>query len=171
MEDLHLRWQHRWITPNARAQNSAVHGLGTVATKPISKGEAVSVLGGIIVPSSSIGEYRKKMGHVGIQVDDDFFICPSTRSELEETGVFNHSCEPNIGYANTLKFIAIRDIRAGEELVFDYAFGEISFEPFECNCGSAKCRKIIKPDDWKNPRIQSEYGEYFSPYQKARIKK
>jgi SET domain-containing protein len=162
-------WQHRWITPKAEAQKSRIHGLGTVAIEQIHKGEIVGVLGGVIISSEEIAEYRRRMGHVGIQVNENFFICPTSRKELEETEVFNHSCEPNIGYIDSITFVAIKDIKPMEELVFDYAFSETFFEPFECKCGSANCRKIIKPDDWKIAKIQEKYGQYFSPYLKKKI--
>lgn len=142
-----------------------------IATEPIPKGEIVAVLGGIIVPKKDIHQYRDKMGHVGIQIDDDFFICPATREELEGTGVFNHSCNPNVGYhGNAVIVHAIRDIKKGEELCFDYAFVERDFEEFACKCGSNNCRKIIKPTDWENPEIQKRFGQYYSPYLKKKIR-
>lgn len=168
-QDLHLVWSHRWITTKAKAINSRIHGLGTIAVEPIKKGETIAVLGGIVIHKSGMHRYWKLMGEVGIQVDDDFFICPSSREELEKTGVFNHSCEPNCGFAGTLRLVAIRDIKKGEELVFDYAFSESFVEPFECKCGSPNCRKIIKSDDWKNPALQKKFAEYFSPYLKQKI--
>lgn len=69
------------------------------------------------------------MGHVGIQIDENFFICPTSREELKKTGVFNHSCEPNAGFRSSIVLEAIRDIKAGEEITFDYAFCEMYFEP------------------------------------------
>ncbi len=171
MKNLHKIWKHRWITPKARSYKSKIQGLGVVAIKLIQKGEIVAVLGGVIVPISEIKKYRKKLGHVGIQINDNFFICPTSREELEETGVFNHSCNPNIGYLDSITFIAIRDINPGEELTFDYAFSETVFKAFKCNCGSKNCRKIIKPSDWKIPEIQKKYKKYFSPYLKRKILK
>ncbi len=173
MTDLHNIWKHRWITPKAKSTKSKLHGIGVVAVENISKDETVGVLGGIILTKSEIKNYwrKMKMGHVGIQFSDDFFICPTTRKELEETGIFNHSCEPNCGFKNSIELVAIRDIKAGEELVFDYAFCESLMESFECSCGSKNCRKIIKPTDWKIPEIKKKYGNYFSPYLKTKILK
>ena len=168
-QDLHAVWPHRWITPKAKAINSQIHGLGTIAVEPIQKGETIAVLGGITIHKSQIRSYWGKMGHVGIQTDDDFFICPSSREELEKTGVFNHSCEPNCGFGSTLRLVATRNIKKGEELVFDYAFSESFADAFECKCGSPNCRKTIKPDDWKNPALQKRFAEYFSPYLKQKF--
>ncbi len=170
MEDLHKTWPHRWITPKAKSVKSPIHGLGVISVKEISKGESVGVLGGIIVPTLEIKDYWKKLGHVGIQISDDFFIVPTTRKELEETGVFNHSCDPNCGFKSSIEFVALKNIKSGEELTFDYAFCESLIESFKCKCGASNCRKIIKPADWKNPELQKKFGGYFSPYLKNKLK-
>ncbi|QQG39719.1 MAG: SET domain-containing protein-lysine N-methyltransferase [Candidatus Aenigmatarchaeota archaeon] len=172
MEDLHARWPHRWLTPKAVVKSSRIHGLGIFCGGDIAKGETVLVAGGVIVPCSEISEYRKIMGiDVGAQIDDDFFICPTNREELEDRGVVNHSCNPNIGMVNSISLGALRKIRADEELVMDYAFHETSFEPFKCNCGSANCRGTIRPTDWRLPELQKKYGKYFSPYLQRKFMK
>jgi uncharacterized protein len=164
MNDLHNKWPHRWLSEKAEARKSPIHGLGVFAKEPIKKGENVGVLGGIIVPTSEIREYWKIMGHIGIQIDNNFFIVPTTREELEEKGVFNHSCNPNLGYSNSITLVAIKNIEAGEELVFDYAFNETYHDSMKCNCGSKNCRGIIKPDDYKIKEIKEKYRQYYSPY-------
>lgn len=170
MKDLRTIWKHRWLTQKARVRDSKIHGLGTVAIKPLVRGELVCVFGGIVVPSSEILKYREKMGHVGIQVDDKFFICPTSRREIEQNGTFNHSCEPNVGCLDSIIYIAIKDINPGEELTADMAFTESLFEPFECKCGSSNCRRIIKPTDWKIPKLQKKYRQFFSPYLKRKFR-
>lgn len=170
--DLHSRWPHRWLTPKAESKKSPMHGWGVFAKEKILKGEDINVFGGIAVPLSEIEEYRKINDHAGIQVNDRFFIVPATREEIEERGIFNHSCEPNVGFNNSsVTMAAIRDVEAGEELVMSYAFMESAyFEPFTCNCGSLNCRKIIDNNTWKDKEFQAKYGEYYSPYLKGKIK-
>jgi uncharacterized protein len=169
MKDLHKKWPHRWLNKKAEARRSNIQGTGVFAKEKILKGEPVGVLGGVIVHKNKIKEYRKIMTQVGIQIDDDFFIVPTTREELEVYGVFNHSCNPNIGYSNSITYIAIRDIELGEELVFDYAFSETFYNGFDCRCGSKNCRQIITPKDWQNKNIQRKYIKYFSPYLRDKI--
>ena len=117
------------------------------------------VIGGIIVPRKDIYNYRKIMGHTiyGIQVHDDFWIVPSDKKEAQETGIPNHSCNPNIGFDGSICYIAIRDIKKDEEILLDYAFMETEFQPFECKCGSNNCRKIIKPTDRQITEIQKNF--------------
>lgn len=171
MEDLHDKWPHRWITPKAECKKSPICGFGIFAVKNIKKGEVVAIIGGIVVPVSEIKEYWDKIGHFGAQVNDDFYIVPSTKEEVEKDGSTNHSCEPNVGWVGDIQIIAMKDIKKGDEITADYGMYDTISEPFKCNCGSKNCRKIIKPDDWKIPELQKKYYEYFSPYLKEKIKK
>ena len=167
--DLHSEYNHRWHGPKVKSYNSPIHGLGVIACEEIKEGESAFIYGGVIIPRKEIGEYWKKMGHVGIQVEDDFWICPTSREELEKQGVINHSCDPNTGFRSQLSLVAIKDIKSGEEITFDYAFTESFMEDFQCRCGSADCRKTITQNDWQKEEIQKRCGDYFSPYLKARF--
>lgn len=164
MEDLHKRWHHRWITPKAESFNSNIHGIGVRAKEDIAKGEIVGVLGGIVVPTSEINEYRKIMGDLGVQISDNFWIVPSTKEEVKTGGAVNHSCNPNLGFKGDIIIIAIKDIKKGEEFTMDYGLYHSTMDSFECNCGSENCRKIITKDDWRIPKLQEKYREYFAPY-------
>ena len=57
--------------------------------------------------------------------------------------LINHSCNPNCEVAGTgLKVwvYAIRDIKEGEELSYDYGFGyDEYYKDFPCRCGSKNC--------------------------------
>jgi SET domain-containing protein len=167
--DLHDRWPHRWLNSKVKSFSSPIHGLGLVSLAEIKKDEVILVYGGIVVPASEIQDYWDRMSHVGIQISDGFFICPATREELETTGVVNHSCEPNAGFSSPIHLVALKDIEAGQEIAFDYAFIESSFSSFRCNCKTANCREMITQDDWKIKSIQEKFGAYFSPYLKQKI--
>ena len=57
--------------------------------------------------------------------------------------LINHSCDPNCEvYGTGLKVwvYAIRDIKKGEELTYDYGFGfDQDYRDFPCKCRSKKC--------------------------------
>ncbi|KAG8348274.1 SET domain [Trypanosoma vivax] len=61
-----------------------------------------------------------------------------------------HSCEPNVRIltdcnARKLECVAIRDIREGEIVAFNYLTTEWDMQsPFTCLCGSAKCHGEIR---------------------------
>lgn len=55
----------------------------------------------------------------------------------------NHCCDPNTEF-NGLNVLAIKNISKGQELTLDYAhFLDENMEPFDCQCGSSKCRGKI----------------------------
>ncbi|MGC1373602.1 MAG: SET domain-containing protein-lysine N-methyltransferase [Candidatus Sulfotelmatobacter sp.] len=62
----------------------------------------------------------------------------------------NHSCEPNCEI-DEIKgrawLFALRDIAAGEELLWDYNLYDDE-EPAPCHCGSPKCRGTMYSREW-----------------------
>jgi SET domain-containing protein len=162
----------RWLTPKATSYQSPKHGLGIKAIQEIKKGEDVLVYGGLIIHSDETAEYWSLMGHIGTQIDNDFFIVPANREEIKSTGTINHSCEPNTGFKEQIQLVAIKDIQAGEEITLDYAFCE-STHPmnFTCSCKSENCRGSITNNDWMIPDLQKRYGKFFSPYLRKRFEK
>ena len=61
--------------------------------------------------------------------------------------LINHSCNPNCEVSGTgLKVwvYAIRDIKKGEELTYDYGFGfDEGYKDFPCRCRSKNCAGYI----------------------------
>ena len=57
--------------------------------------------------------------------------------------LINHSCNPNCevdGKGLKLWITAIKDIKKGEELSYDYGFGyDVDYKLFPCKCGSQNC--------------------------------
>ena len=62
----------------------------------------------------------------------------------------NHSCDPNTKQVyltdSMFEMVALRAIKAGEELTCNYESFDQGFDgtSFQCKCGSANCRKTIK---------------------------
>jgi hypothetical protein len=72
--------------------------------------------------------------------------------------------------------VAFKDIRAGEEITFDYAMTDancsgIACVEMECLCESKNCRKVVTGDDWKRLDLQTKYRGYFSTYVQSLINK
>jgi SET domain-containing protein len=170
--DIHSLWSHRWLNPKCEVKPSPICAKGVFAKAPIKKGEIVRMTGGIIIPKSDIERYNKLIVYdvedIYLDVSDDFVIAPA-QEDLDKTATINHLCSPNVGFLDTITIIAIRDIEPDEELGWDYAFSQTTFETFDCRCEKSNCRKVIRPDDWQIKSIQQEYGQYFSPYLKAKI--
>ncbi|MGB7599172.1 MAG: SET domain-containing protein-lysine N-methyltransferase, partial [Candidatus Sulfotelmatobacter sp.] len=62
----------------------------------------------------------------------------------------NHSCDPNCEVdeiKNRVWILAIRNIAAGEELLWDYNLYDDD-DPAPCHCGSPKCRGTMYSREW-----------------------
>lgn len=111
------------------------------------------------------------------QIESDFYICPieADDSFLEAGFLMNHSCSPNCGVRGQLTFVAMHDIKKGEEVTYDYAMTDMktrrekSWDEMECACKSEVCRKVVTGDDWKIPELQRRYKGYFSDYLEKKI--
>jgi hypothetical protein len=99
-----------------------------------------------------------------IQVDDDLFFAATNSEEMEIGDYLNHSCDPNLGIKDSLKLIALKDVKIGEEVAFDYAMTESSDFEIKCLCGKSNCRRKITGEDWKRKDLQEKYKGYFSDY-------
>lgn len=77
----------------------------------------------------------------------------------------NHSCNGNCGFDDDGDFTAIRDIRRGEELSYDY--GLVESNPrfsMRCNCGSENCRYVITGNDWSNESFTRRNHDHMHPH-------
>jgi SET domain-containing protein len=63
--------------------------------------------------------------------------------EYNDARLINHSCNPNCeveGKGLKLWITAIKDIKKGEELSYDYGFGyDEDYKQFVCKCGAKNC--------------------------------
>jgi hypothetical protein len=105
-----------------------------------------------------------------LQITDDFCI--------ESTAGFdnnlNHSCNPNcyIDFTNRNQpvLVALRDIKKGEELSFNYNATDYDlYDPrctcsFHCNCGAPNCLEEIKGYKYLTPEQKREISPYLAPY-------
>lgn len=70
----------------------------------------------------------------------------------------NHSCNPNCGLTPDLELKTLRNIRQGQELLWDYSTSMLERHwTMPCNCGSANCRHIIRDFDLLPEKLQARY--------------
>lgn len=66
--------------------------------------------------------------------------------------LINHSCEPNCEAwieEDEIFIYALRDVKEGEELTFDYGFDIECYEDHPCRCGSKSCVGfIVSREQW-----------------------
>ncbi|MGQ0618978.1 MAG: SET domain-containing protein [Panacagrimonas sp.] len=122
-------------------------GYGVFATRPIPRGTIVWILcrfDRILTPQDFVAlpePYRRVVGRYGyIAGDGNYVLC------WDHGRYVNHSCDPAmLGVGPELE-VAVRDIAAGEQITCEYGGLNIT-APLRCQCGAARCRGSIRPDD------------------------
>jgi hypothetical protein len=156
-----------YLSPKAEARKKPNGQMGIFACGPISAHEVVSVWGGEILTQEQVDTLPELHRHYVMQVEEHFYLGGGT---ADDTNYFNHSCDPNVGLSGQMVLLAMRDIAPDEEICFDYAMSDGSpYDEFECECGAANCRKIVRGTDWQNSLLWERYKGYFIPYLQRRI--
>ena len=154
-----------YLSPKAAVKTSPIHGNGLFAKEPILAGEIVCVKGGHIFLRDNLQEVSAQLGPAEIQIGKNLFIGPLSQEEREGGMIFsNHSCDPNIGVKGQIVFVAMRDIKAGEELTHDWAMTDNDTYEMQCHCSASNCRKVITGQDWRKPDLQERYRGFMSWY-------
>jgi SET domain-containing protein len=119
-------------------------GKGAFALRDIKKGESLANFSGEELKRQEIHNRiiaGQENADDPLQIDDDLFL------DIDNDAYFfNHNCEPNAGIRGRCELIAIKDIKKGEEITFDYATTVgVNIENWimECACGATNCRKVI----------------------------
>lgn len=142
-------------------RRSPRHGRGVYATARIPAGTPIIEYTGELI-SEAEGERRYPTLPDGAEEAEHTYLLTLDDTRVIDANVggnaarfINHSCEPNcepMPYGDHMWIVAVRDIRPGEELAYDYAI-ELD-EPhtparkrrFPCRCGARTCRgSLLKP--------------------------
>jgi SET domain-containing protein len=153
-----------------QVRRSGVHGKGVFALQDIAEGETLIEYVGEVI---SWDEAQERHPHDPNDPNHTFYFHVNEDRVIDalyggnSSRWINHSCDPNCeaDEDNDRIFIkAIRNIKAGEELNYDY--GLIIDEPYTkklkaeypCWCGSANCRgTLLSPKERKDtPKTPSQ---------------
>lgn len=143
-------------------------GQGMFAVEAVTAGELLVVWGGELRTSDQINSLQDGNNCHGLQVDEGVYLWSIRDGDAGD--YVNHSCDPNAWVSGQISLLARRDIRAGEEITFDYATTDASdYDTFECHCGSALCRGMVTGQDWQRADLQERYQGHFSAYIQRRL--
>ncbi len=161
-----------WVTPQASRRRSRIHGLGLVAEEPIDRGDVVAVKWGELVDRATLADYMDVANDNYLPITDSLCVAPVSQHGRGESMIYiNHSCQPNVGLMGNVVLVARRLITRGEELTIDYAtFLDGAFR-MDCKCGAARCRRVVRGTDWRNPSFRRRTGPYLAPYLRARVQR
>ncbi|MEZ5301749.1 MAG: SET domain-containing protein-lysine N-methyltransferase [Verrucomicrobiales bacterium] len=147
-------------------RSSGIHGSGVFAKRRIPEGEWIIQYVGEKVTKEESNRRgleweatAKKSGDGAVYLfilDDETDI--DGNFPYNTARLINHSCDPNCEAqicesedgGNEIWFVALRDIKKGEELVFNYGFDLESYEDHPCRCGAKRCVGFIAAEEyWK----------------------
>jgi SET domain-containing protein len=131
--------------PNVSRKDTYKYGLGVFALKYIQAGELISSFkGGKIYTADHAMNLPNDppdfAGRHAVQFGDHLW----QDGQIDRIARYvAHSCNPNCGIRNLFDIVSMRDIRAGEEITWDYAMTEDSTFSMSCLCGSSICRGVV----------------------------
>jgi SET domain-containing protein len=148
-----------------RVRRSRVHGRGVFARRRIRKGtRIIEYLGDRVSHREADRRYAVKAtadNHTFLFIVDRGVVIDASHNG-NDARFINHGCNPNCESVieDRRVFIeAIRTIRPGEELCYDYQIGRDRDDPpdvdeiFACRCGAAGCRgSMLWPPKRRKPR-------------------
>lgn len=169
---------YSWINPILEVKETGKYGKGVFTKDDLKKGNVLIVMGGYICNTEQENNLGRFATEYNMDISEEWSFCPTKEEDINlmPQHFVNHSCEPNTGFKDTTFMIAIKDIKKGEEIVYDYAFVMWSANDskyhleMKCLCGTPSCREKITENDWKIKSIQNKYGEYFQPFLRRRFK-
>lgn len=138
-----------------------MHGKGLFASQDIKKGEIVFIIKGkkikFLIDSK---EKAKKAGLNWVGISKNEWRDPSKHCVY-----FNHSCDANTAIRGHVTVVALKNIKKGEEVTFDYSTTESDiFWRFKCNCGVKDCRGIVESIQFLSPKTFNKYMPYIPNY-------
>ncbi|MBC8189317.1 MAG: SET domain-containing protein-lysine N-methyltransferase [Puniceicoccaceae bacterium] len=144
--------------PLCKVKNSKIHGRGLYATADIKvETQIIQYVGEKITKEESTKralEWEEQARETGeglvyiFELDDTYDI--DGRLGENPARYMNHSCDGNceaINYDGEIWIVARKDIKKGEELVYDYGYDMEHFLDHPCLCGADNCIGYIVRED------------------------
>ncbi|HJU73923.1 MAG TPA: SET domain-containing protein-lysine N-methyltransferase [Gemmatimonadaceae bacterium] len=169
-------------TPPFELRRSKIQGQGAFATRRIPKGERIIEYTGERI---SWKEADRRYDDATMKRHHTFLftlnsrVCVDAAVEGNDARFINHSCDPNceaVIVKDHIYIEAIRDIKPGEELAYDYAYErdadttEEDEQLYVCHCGAANCRgTILAPP--KKPRRKRHAAARHAPKSRRKRKR
>lgn len=184
------RKDHNFLFPSVEARNQSLSGRGVFAIENIRAWEQVAKFWWNITHITDWFAMPEEVRMWHIMVGAEFTIWSTDMRDIDGGDFINHSCNPNCWVQWHLDLIAMRDIHAWDEIVFDYGtvvwgidieelwWADALWEHLnskgapivipECWCGSKECRGEITWNDWKDLMTDERY-RWFFPYHVQKI--
>lgn len=165
-----------WMNEKLEVKDTKKCGKGVFAKSDLKKNEILCIFGGYIKSLVEEEKMPKEIKDEGVQINNEFALGIIRKNQFEDSSFFNHSCNPNAGFKGQIFLVAMKNIKRGEQITFDYAMvldkaKKAGFYKMKCLCGSNKCRGYITENDWKKTELQKKYNGYFQFFIQEKINK
>ncbi len=117
-------------------------GFGLFATRPIKKNTRIAEYTGPLLRTKEAEKAEARGNRYLYEINSRWTIDGTPRSNVAR--YFNHSCNPNADSYNVQKRVfirAIRNIKPGEEIVYDYGIDYLKNVIGRSNCQCSRCRR------------------------------
>jgi uncharacterized protein len=149
------------INPLVCLRKSAIHGTGGFARTDIAAGTRVVEYRGELLTKDESLRHCIAGNPFIFALDDECDLDGSVA--WNQARYLNHSCDPNCEAERIdgrIWIVARRDIRAGEEVTFNYGYGLEDYRDHECRCGAAGCVGfMVSPEFYDHVKWQNGLSE------------
>ncbi len=144
-------------------RNSKIHGNGVFAKRDIKKGEEVIEYKGkkltkkesddIAERTLEMAKSNKNLGQVYIfEINKKYDIDGNV--SYNPARFINHSCTPNCETQqddeDRIWIVAVKEIKKGEEITYNYGYDFENYKEHRCKCSSRNCvGYILDEKHWK----------------------
>jgi SET domain-containing protein len=129
--------------------SSPIHGIGGFAREDIAAGtRVIEYVGEKITKEESLARCEGSNEYI-FAIDDSHDLDGNV--EGNPARFLNHSCEPNCEaqFADgRIWIVSIREVRAGEELTFNYSYDLADYREHPCRCGAESCVGYIVAEEY-----------------------
>lgn len=130
-------------------RNSPIHGIGGFASADILAGtRLLEYLGHKIDKKESLRQ---------CELENPYVFCINEKYDLDgnvdwnPARLLNHSCSPNaeaLADGERIWITALHDIKAGEEITFNYNYDLDDYREHPCACGAPDCVGFIVAEEF-----------------------
>jgi len=136
-----------WLNQKIEVRPSPIEGQGLFAKEPIARGEQLTRNGEDDYVTMTDAEFeaftKTATSYDAVALGNGLHRVSTVSRDQDPSNYGNHSCDPNAD-TNAEGLVAIRDIKADEEITCDYALHSSKSWSMICNCGTQNCRKIVR---------------------------
>lgn len=167
---------YSWLNPNLKVKETKLYGGGVYSLTNIKKDTLLAIFGGYVMTAKEESKLPSLIKDLAHQIHENFVLGIKNVKKIQDSDMFNHSCNPNAGFNGQIFLVSLKNIHKGEQITFDYAMvlhksRGVKTYKMKCLCGSKNCRGVITDKDWKNKNLQEKYKGYFQYYLEEKIKK